>query len=219
MMMGLLIKDIKLLKNQKFFFMILIGFALFFLVVNNDPMFVVGYVTFLSCLFVVSSISYDEFNNSNAFLMTLPVTRKDYTLEKYTFGLLIGISAWIFATAISSVYSYIKVENFQIFEWIGTCAVMLLIAFVFMSVVLPVQLKFGQTKGNVAMIICIAGISVIGFLVIKIAELLGIDLLGIVDSLSTIGNAGILGIIIVIVGICLGASYCVSLQIMRKKEF
>ena len=34
----------------------------------------------------MSSISYDEFDNGNAFLFSLPITRKDYVLEKYIFG-------------------------------------------------------------------------------------------------------------------------------------
>lgn len=218
-MLGLLVKDFKLLKNQKSFFLILIGFSLFFLYMNNDTSFVVGYVTFLSCLFVVSSISYDEFNNCSAFLLTLPVTRKEYTLEKYGFGILIGTVAWILATAITIVYSYFYVTDFQLMEWLGTCAIMLFVAFVFMSVIIPVQLKFGQTKGNIAMIICMAGIAAVGFVAIKIAELMGIDIIGMMDSLSSMGTAGIVTIIMAIVGICLVISYSISLQIVKKKEF
>lgn len=218
-MLGLLVKDLKLLKNQKSFFLILIGFSFFFLYINNDADFVVGYVTFLSCLFVVSSISYDEFNNCNAFLLTLPVTRKEYTLEKYGFGILVGTIAWLFATAITIVYSYFYISDFQLMEWLGTCVIMLFVAFIFMSVVIPVQLKFGQTKGNIAMVICIAGIAAVGFVGVKISEWLGIDIFGIINSLSTIGTAGIVMIIIVIVGICFCFSYSISLQIMNKKEF
>lgn len=218
-MLGLLVKDFKLLKNQKSFFLILIGFSLFFLYMNNDTSFVVGYVTFLSCLFVVSSISYDEFNNCSAFLLTLPVTRKEYTLEKYGFGILIGTVAWILATAITIVYSYFYVTDFQLMEWLGTCAIMLFVAFVFMSVIIPVQLKFGQTKGNIAMIICMAGIAAVGFVATKIAELMGVDIIGMMNSLSSIGTAGIVTIIMVIVGICLVISYSISLQIVKKKEF
>ncbi|WP_028043440.1 ABC-2 transporter permease [Candidatus Stoquefichus massiliensis] len=218
-MLGLLIKDFKLLKNQKAFFMMLIGFALFFLVINNDPIFVVAYVTFLSCLFVVSSISYDEYNNSNVFLMTLPITRKEYTIEKYTFGLLIGSCSWVLATTLTTVYSYLNMSHFQLIEWLGTCFVMLLIALIFMSIVVPVQLKFGQTKGNVAMILCMAAIAAIGFAGIKVAELFGIDIFGIIDSLSTMGSAALLVMILAFVLVCLGISYSISLQIMRRKQF
>ena len=144
--------------------MMLIIFAFFFLFINNNPIFfVVSYVTFISCLFVVSSISYDEYNNSNAFLLTLPVTRKEYTIEKYAFGFLIGIIAWILSTMLSTVYSYIYIQDFQLVDWLASCLTMLVIALLFMSVVIPVQLKFGQTKGNVAMILSMASIAVIGF--------------------------------------------------------
>lgn len=218
-MIGLLIKDIKLLKNQKTFFMMLIIFAFFFLFINNNPIFVVSYVTFISCLFVVSSISYDEYNNSNAFLLTLPITRKEYTIEKYAFGFLIGIIAWILSTMLSTVYSYIYIQDFQLVDWLASCLTMLVIALLFMSVVIPVQLKFGQTKGNVAMILSMASIAVIGFVGLKLAEWMGIDVFKLIGSLSTIGSVGLLGIIIVFVIICLAISYRISLQIMRKKEF
>ena len=39
----------------------------------------------------ISTISYDTFDNGNAFLFTLPFSRKEYTREKYLFSLFWGM--------------------------------------------------------------------------------------------------------------------------------
>ena len=74
-MKGLLIKDFKLMKMQRNFFfvivMISVGQALF-----SDSLSVpIGFATFVFPLFTLSTISYDEFDNGNAFLFSLPITR------------------------------------------------------------------------------------------------------------------------------------------------
>ena len=74
-MKGLYIKDFKLMMNQKMFFIVIAAMAIFFAVTQTNIFFVISYATFIAAMFVISSISYDEFNNGNAFLFTLPVTR------------------------------------------------------------------------------------------------------------------------------------------------
>ena len=89
-MKGLLIKDFKLLKMQKNFFVVMIiisvGLALF----SEDLSFPIGFSTFVFSLFSLSSISYDEFDNGSPFLFSLPITRADYAAEKYAFGLILA---------------------------------------------------------------------------------------------------------------------------------
>ena len=62
-MKGLLIKDFKLMKEQKNFLLIIliitIGMSLF----TNDLSFALGFLTFIVSLFSLSTISYDEFDN------------------------------------------------------------------------------------------------------------------------------------------------------------
>ena len=89
-MKGLLIKDFKLLQGQKNFFITIIAIAGIMAIFMEDASFIIGYMTFVGSLFTLSTISYDEFDNGNAFLFSLPITRKDYILEKYGFGLIVG---------------------------------------------------------------------------------------------------------------------------------
>ena len=73
-MKGLLIKDFKLLKGQKNFFMAITAISIIMIIVSPGTSFPIGFLGFVGALFSLSSISYDEFDNGNAFLFSLPIT-------------------------------------------------------------------------------------------------------------------------------------------------
>lgn len=54
-------------------------------------------------MFSLSTISYDEFDNGNAFLFSLPITRKGYVIEKYIFGIMLGVISLILSTIIACI--------------------------------------------------------------------------------------------------------------------
>ncbi|WP_455684479.1 ABC-2 transporter permease [Thomasclavelia sp.] len=218
-MRGLYIKDLKLMKNQKSFFLVVGLLAIFFAVTQTNSFFVISYVTVVSSMFVISSISYDEFNNGNTFLFTLPISKKTYVREKYLLGISLSIGAWLIAVLLVGSSNIIKGTEFLMGEWLLSCAVILLIAMVMLSVIIPVQLKFGQNKGNVAMLLAMGGIFVIGYAFIKFASLMKIDIVAMVNALSTMGLAGLVGIFILIVLIISIGSYLLSCKIMYNKEF
>ena len=72
-MKGLLIKDYKLMKNQKGYFIVLFLLCVVFAAREGGESFCVGFITYVCSLFCISTISYDEFDNGNAFLFTLPL--------------------------------------------------------------------------------------------------------------------------------------------------
>ena len=82
-MKGLLIKDFKLMKMQKNFFLMMIAIVIAISFFQNEISFPLGFLPFVISLFSLSTISYDEFDNGNAFLFSLPISRKDYVKEKY----------------------------------------------------------------------------------------------------------------------------------------
>ena len=92
-MKGLLIKDLRLMLQQKRFFLILFFIAIVLNFNSDGGTFVVAYLTFLCSSFVLSTITYDEYENGYLFLMTLPVSKKTFATEKYVFGLLLGSCA------------------------------------------------------------------------------------------------------------------------------
>ena len=87
-MKGLLIKDFKLLKNQKSFLAIVAAVCAFVMIKGSES-YALFYGAAMAAMLSVNSIGYDEENNGMGFLFTLPVSRRDYVLEKYGFGLLL----------------------------------------------------------------------------------------------------------------------------------
>lgn len=181
-MKGLLIKDFKLLKGQKNFFMTITAISIIMIIVSPGTSFPIGFLGFVGALFSLSSISYDEFDNGNAFLFSLPITRKDYVLEKYIFGLISGIMFLLLGTVISLVVIGItKTGSFnEIFLTAGSLFPTILLI---LSIMLPFILKFGGEKGRIAIIGVMGFIFVIGLLLIKTTEYLGIDLYVLINKL------------------------------------
>ena len=76
-MKGLLIKDYKLILNQKNFFCLMIALSVGMLLFSDDVIFPLGFLIFVISLFTISTISYDDYNNGYAFLFTLQSLEKD----------------------------------------------------------------------------------------------------------------------------------------------
>ena len=204
-MKGLLIKDFKLMKNQKNFFFIMIFIAAAMLFAEFESTFVVSYFTMIASMFVLSTISYDEYDNGYAFLFSMPFSRTSYVKEKYVFSILVGGGAWLLSVVLSGIL--ITIRNPQI-------SVLL-----FAAVMIPVQLKFGGERGRVALLLTV-GVAVLGSMgVIKLLEILQVDLDAVLASMNTLnmmqigGAAGIFSIVL------LAISYRISCRVMKNKEF
>ena len=73
-MKGLLIKDFKLMKMQKNFFIMIVVISFVVSLLTEDVTFMLGFISFITSLFTISTISYDEFDNGNAFSNSAPLT-------------------------------------------------------------------------------------------------------------------------------------------------
>lgn len=217
-MKGLLIKDFKLMKAQRNFFIFIIVIAIGMAMSTEDSSFIIGYMTFVGLLFTMSTISYDEFENGNYFLFSLPITRKGYTAEKYGFGLIVGGISWLFATVVCIIAMLAKGSG-SIMDTTLTAFLMLPILLVIFAIMLPFQLKYGGEKGRIAMIGAIGLMVVIGILAVRIAKVLNIDLIRVFDNLPTISMRILIAIMLGIAIVILFLSYRISVAIMNKKEF
>ena len=219
-MKGLLIKDLKLLKVQKNFFLLIlciaIGTAIF--ANNTSVSFVIGFLSFVGTLFTLSSISYDEFDNGNAFLFSLPITRKSYVAEKYGFGMILGGSFWVFGTLIV-ILKEIIANKYVSMDTIIAAFIILPIVFVVLAVMMPFQLKFGGEKGRIAIICALVIVFITGIIITKIANALQINLSSIFNQIAALNKSILILAIIVVTFLVLFLSYRISLSIMKKKEF
>ena len=217
-MKGLLIKDFRLMKVQKSFFLLIAVIGVWGTLLSENVTSAIGFLTFVMSLFSVSSISYDEFDNGNAFLFSLPITRTTYVVEKYCCGLIVGLSAWTVFTLLALVSNGFR-RILPVGELMISAAMMLPMFLVILAVMLPIQLRFGGEKGRIALIAAIGILILLGLAAAKIAEGMGIDLAGLLDALPIV-SVGVL-----LAGACVAAvlllllSLWISLGIIRRKEF
>lgn len=220
-MKGLLIKDLKIVMQQKRFFLIMLAFSLFFLFEseNGSGAFAVGnigYMTFLMLMVLVGTISYDEFDNGYTFLFSLPIQRKDYVKEKYVLCTLGCIAACVVGVVLGVAVSAIRMIGYDWGEWIVVGISIGSFTLVVMSLLLPVQLKYGGAKSRAVMIIIAAGIVVVGMLLARFGDMITLDIILFLQSLSV---TAIIAVELVASIVAVVISMMISVRIMEKKEF
>lgn len=222
-MKGLLIKDFRLLKNQKNFFILVFVMAVFLTITGGDESspatFVLPYVGFVCSFFVLSTISYDEYDNGNAFLFTLPFDRKIYALEKYIFGIVTGGAGLLLILAFILIYTDGMAGAEQTGETLFTAGVSAALLLFFLAVMIPFQLKFGPEKGRIAMIIVFLGIFAAVYGLAKVVNVGNMDLSGLIQTADAMGPAGVALVFLAVSLLVLAASMTISIRIMEKKEF
>lgn len=218
-MKGLLVKDFKLMMLQKNFLLLILAIVIGMMVFTDDVVFPLGFLSFIVSLFTVSTISYDDFDNGNAFLFTLPITRNNYVIEKYSLGLLFGCIAWILATVLGIIATVLK-DTLPVADLVQSSLIILPIMIVVQAIMLPFQLKFGGDKGRIAMIGAFGALAVIALVIVKGAEaIFKVDLISLLDNLPTVSMGVLIAITIIIALLMLLVSMKISLSIMNKKEF
>ncbi|HIZ40031.1 MAG TPA: ABC-2 transporter permease [Candidatus Anaerobutyricum stercoris] len=211
-MKGLLIKDFKLMKMQKRFFLLILLVGVVITFSSYDVAFTTGFMASVSSLFSISSISYDEFDNGNAFLFSLPISRRTYAVEKYIFGAILGCCAWVLAMIIAISVGFLKGIHPDTETWFSAFLILSMM-FVILALMLPFQLKFGGERGRIVLLLVIGGLAPNGL------ELIGIDLLAMLDAMPAV-NAGIMSFITLLIALLfLGVSCLISIGIVQKKEF
>lgn len=222
-MKGMLIKDFRILRHQgKVLFLMLLVVAVFMnLITDVGPTFIVGYITIIFSLFTVTTVSYDEFDNCYLFLMTLPVTRKNYVNEKYLFALLSIIFAWCAGIVLGIILMIVQPSGeVDAADWFGTCLGYIFTAWIFVSVMLPLRLKFDAEKARYANLIMIAAVAIAAFLISNALEYVPAKIVGPgKEWFSGLGTGGILGLFAVVTALVVVISYLCSRHIMAKKEF
>jgi ABC-type transport system involved in multi-copper enzyme maturation permease subunit len=217
-MMGLLIKDFKLLKCQiRGLFIILVTFIALTNTKNNT----VAMISYLACIGViysVSTVSYDEYDNGNPFLFSLPITRKGYVLEKYGFALIVSGGACLFATVFTMVAGTMR-NTISVEEGIFNALLVLAVALVMISVMYPLQFAFGSENRRVALFVIMAIIMVIGVAISKLALAFNVDLHEIINNLPLVSTGIIVAVALAISAVMLALSCWISMGIMRRKEF
>ncbi len=214
-MRGLLEKDIRLLLHSKQTFLCFIAITII-LGVTQKNTFVLGYSTFLMAALLVSTLSYDEMDHGLAFLFTLPIDRKMYVREKYLLCIGGSIIAWFIALVLYLVVMVVSNSHIVFSEELVKGVDFLPIGILYLSLLLPLQIKFGVEKSRLVVL----GVSVFaGIMIYFLAEKSGmLDGNVVVYALGLIGDAAVDVIVLLVAGCLAVVSYLCSCRIMKKKE-
>ena len=211
-MKGLIIKDICLMAQRKRFFAVMLVFVIM-MNFNAGSDFASMWCMMIASIFVISTFAYDEYDNCYPFLMTLPLEKKDYALEKYCFGFIISAFALLVSLVISIGCCIVKgVSISEMFD--SFSLTFLLFPLFVLDICIPINVKFGSDRGRLVLVLVFAAIACITTFIEREFPDYKIVMNAAFEEL---GTQTIL-IFLAIAALTL-LSILLSMRIMEKKEF
>ena len=223
-MKALLMKDLRTLKNERRLWVSIIGVSVLFGVLFQNWYFMMAYIMFGLSMIARTMYQYDVADQGIVYLMTLPITRKEYVKEKYLLSLMsicIGGILSMILTKIGMLFTPDQADsNQEIFSaFLGILAV----ALVLQAIIFPVELKYDVSKSRIIILLLVMGIII---LFTAFDMLIGAILVAFitifVDAFGGIFIQHFLGTVLlsaVVVGMIYFSSYRKSVKIMGQKEF
>lgn len=216
-MSGLIVKDFYLLFQRKQTLFMFLAVCLF-MGFSTDGSFVVGYMTFLSTLLAMSTISYDEFDNGMMFLMTLPIERKTYARSKYVLGGIFCCGAWVLSIVMLLALNLIKGTAGNLLEDVQMALAFLPMIVLILDIMIPLQLKFGPEKSRIVMVVIFGGLAAVGTALVKMLKgtETAASMAAALDSVP--GVCYVVGTVIFCV-VLTAVSVMIAQRVMEKKAF
>ena len=170
-------------------------------------------------MFTMSTISYDEYDNGAAYLFSLPISRKGYVAEKYLFGVLTSLLAWLIVTVLNFVFVIVRKLEIEPQELGVVSVVALVVAGMVLAISIPLQLKFGAEKSRMAFFAVFALAFVVAFIFVKVMERTSVNFTAILEKLDQASFGSMTAILLLIGAVMLGISALISMRVMDRKEF
>ncbi|NEZ89020.1 ABC-2 transporter permease [Weissella paramesenteroides] len=152
-MSGLWLKDLLVLKRQSLALILNIIVATFVLALFKENGIFIGMMVFgiTISLVTLNLLTYDQNDNGLVYIFSLPITIKEYIIQKYSIVTLMNVLGIVVMIILSLIFN--QVQNWQLsFMWILTSAY--LVGLVVLGIILftlHFQLSHGPESGAVAM--------------------------------------------------------------------
>lgn len=217
-MKGLIIKDFQLLFSNKRILYIVFAIALFSAMMGDGITltYISSFVAVMLQVSALATISYDNYQHGNTFLMTLPLRRKDYVIEKYIFCSIIAFVGIIFSL-ILGLLARMRTNHMKIEIAVGI--VIALVFLIYSFIAIPLELKFGNEVGRTIPFIIGAVIFLIAQILIQVNDSLFDSIMNWLNKLENISDITALMIAIAAFVIALTITIPISIKIINKKEF
>ena len=218
---GLLEKDCRLFFRQGGnLFCVLALVALFFILTGKTgAAFIAIYIPSVMAVYSGNTISYDEIDHGYTYLFSLPVNKKIYVREKYTFSCIMTVCGWCIGVICAGIAVLVNPEEVFNLEML---AMELITFFVFQAIagiMIAIRLRFEGEKGRIVLPIAILIIFAVCY---TIGSFMKANLELKESILHVIGEIGDFEIAISLIVLSLlvwFASYKYSMRVMKKKEF
>ena len=200
-MKGLFKKDLLLLKSQIKYIVMIVVICLIMAYANSGFAYISSYLTFMGTGLVFNSFSYDMYHNEMAYLFALPISKKEYCIEKYIYAFTITFISWLIAFLITSA-THINLET------VIVQLAMLFSGFIYISITIPVVIRYGREKATIIVLMLI--------LLLFLAVASGATSVGML--MSNFSGFILIGIYAFIVIAALIISYRNTISILNDKE-
>ena len=212
-MLGLIKKDLLLLKsNLVFFFVIALIYSLLIVVGTFGISFILV-LPIIAVIMFLSTFSYDDFNKWDAYAITLPVLRKNIIKSKYIATLIIILGSSLLGLLISLLISVLPNQIFSLDIFIEEFLSAILGAIIFISIMFPLIYKIGIEKARISVFVVVFGLLIV-------FNFLGgfIDFSRVLEKLNSLSDVWFI-VIPIIAMLFILVSYIITSRIYLKKEF
>lgn len=219
-MKALFIKDIRIvLKQQRVLICAFFAVITILAFATDNSMYAVAFVLFLVPTMMLTTISYDTFENGMSYIMSLPVSVKDYVAEKYILTVASSLIFNIMATIlINVVLSIGKGVSIMPLELIVNAMLAQFMVLIYISLVLPVDIRFGTDKGMIIVVLMAVVIGAVGPMLGNINVDSGLMYkLSEAEITSVPVNQALL--LMSVGGVFAIVSYFVSVKLMKQMEY
>ena len=169
-MLGFIKKDLLMLKgNLKTFILLLIFYVLLAYLGEFDISFL---PPFFSVMMMLSTFSYDNYNNFDAYAISFPNGKRNIILSKYLASLILTFGTTILVLILAILISYLKGNISNLGETSLTMLVEFLATVIILSIMYPIIFKFGIEKARLVIFILVFGLGIITILVLIISYIL-----------------------------------------------
>ena len=219
-MKALFIKDIRIvLKQQRVLICAFFAVITILAFATDNSMYAVTFVLFLVPTMMLTTISYDTFENGMSYIMSLPVSVKDYVTEKYILTVASSLIFNIMATIlINVVLSIGKGVSIMPLELIVNAMLAQFMVLIYISLVLPVDIRFGTDKGMIIVVLMAVVIGAVGPMLGNINVDSGLMYkLSEAEITSVPVNQALL--LMSVGGVFAIVSYFISVKLMKQMEY
>ena len=211
-MKGLILKDIYNLKTYgRMILLLMAGFGVMSWVTENYS-FLSSFFTMFFLILTITSFSYDSYSHWEEYALTLPVTRRQIILAKYVLALVLAVLGTAASFVLTLALRTLRGDYSGYFEQFVSAFSVMLVGFVFISIGLPIIIKFGVEKSRVIAF----ALFVIPWLAIAFVDQMGLELdATFLETLpyQALGIGAVTAVALLVVG-----SYFLSCKIYQKKD-